>query len=148
MGKAAWTRIAATALLAVVVACGSPQNQQSRQSTEGNTEQARDYFAAEAQAAAQSRVEVEVRLRDGAIELPASLPAGATTFVVSNDGPGEHGFAIEGRGVERELESPLAPGASGRLEMDLEAGTYFVSDPADGRHTAGANRRLQVVDGA
>lgn len=147
MGKAAWTRIAAVALLVVVVACGSPQNRQSRHSTEGNTEQARSYFSAD-EAAARSSVEVEVRLRDGAIELPASLPAGPTTFVVSNDGPGEHGFAVEGRGVERELESSLAPGASGELSLHLEPGTYFVFDPADGRHSAGANRRLTVIDGA
>lgn len=147
MGKAAWTRIAVVAVLAVVVACGSPQNRISRQSTEANTGQARDYFSAE-EAAARSSVEVEVRLRDGAIDLPASLPAGPTTFVVSNDGPGEHGFAVEGRGVERELESPLAPGASGELSLRLEPGTYFVFDPADGHHNAGANRRLTVVDGA
>jgi uncharacterized cupredoxin-like copper-binding protein len=46
------------------------------------------------------------------------------------------------------MESSLAPGASGELSLILEPGTYFVNDPADGHHNAGANRRLTVVGGA
>ncbi|HMB54206.1 MAG TPA: hypothetical protein VKU40_12875 [Thermoanaerobaculia bacterium] len=143
--------VALTALLAA--ACASEQDTVGLESTSAGMKMAAEYFTPQPVAAAHGSTEVEVRLRDGAVELPSSLPAGPTTFVVSNDGPDERGFGIAGRGIDRALAHPLAPGESGELEVELEAGTYFVSDRVGhgeehgGGHGGGhdSNRLLHVV---
>jgi len=149
-------RVGSLALAAILsVACASEHDTVGLESTSAGTKLATDYFAPQPAAVAFGSTEVEVRLRDGAVDLPSSLPAGPTTFVVSNDGPEERGFGIAGRGIDRALAHPLAPGESGELEVDLEPGTYFVSDRAahggehgEGEHGGGshdANRLLHVV---
>ena len=49
---------------------------------------------------------------------------GETTFDVTNDGDTIHNLEVEGNGVEEVLPEDLAPGDSGELTVDLEAGTY------------------------
>lgn len=137
--------VGALALAAVLgVACASEQDTAGLASTSDGTRMAAEYFAPQPAAAAAGSSEVEVRLRDGAVELPSSLPAGPTTFVVTNDGPGERGFGIAGRGIDRALAHPLAPGESGELEVELAAGTYFVGESGEhGGH--GSQRLLHVI---
>ncbi|MFL5384915.1 MAG: hypothetical protein ACJ8GN_20545 [Longimicrobiaceae bacterium] len=65
-------------------------------------------------------VRMEVRLREWAVDLPETLPAGTITFAVRNLGHDDHAFRIHGRGIDaatRVLEPDLAdagaPAATG-----------------------------------
>jgi uncharacterized cupredoxin-like copper-binding protein len=77
------------------------------------------------------------------IAMPSELPAGPTTFAITNDGTTEHNFEVEGQGIEEELPENLAPGASGMLTVDLAPGTYEVYCPV-GDH-AGEGMRLELT---
>ena len=98
----------------------------------------------QAAAAAAASAPVAVSLREFAIDMPDSLPAGPTTFTVTNDGTIEHSFEIEGQGVEQELEHHLKPGESMDLQVDLAPGTYEVYCPVDGHKEQGMERDLTV----
>jgi len=87
---------------------------------------------------------VEVSLREFAIDMPDSLPAGPTTFTVTNAGTIEHSFEIEGRGIEQELEHHLKPGETMTLQVDLEPGKYEVYCPVDGHKEQGMDRDVTV----
>jgi uncharacterized cupredoxin-like copper-binding protein len=87
---------------------------------------------------------VQVSLVDGAIEMPSELPAGPTTFEITNNGTGEHGFDIEGGGVEAMLEPTLQPGESGTLEVDLQPGTYTAYCPVGDHRSEGMEIELTV----
>jgi uncharacterized cupredoxin-like copper-binding protein len=78
---------------------------------------------------------VDVSLSEWTIDMPTSIPAGPTTFNITNNGTVAHNFEIEGNGVEESLATNLAPGESGTLELVLEAGTYEVYCPVgEGSH--------------
>jgi uncharacterized cupredoxin-like copper-binding protein len=69
---------------------------------------------------------VDVSEVDFAIE-PANptVRAGTVTLNVTNDGQAEHTLEVEGPGGESVLEPALAPGESGKLEVELnEPGKY------------------------
>jgi hypothetical protein len=72
---------------------------------------------------------VEVHLKDGAIQMPASVPTGKTTFEVVNDGTAVHGFQIEGPAGQKQVD--VAPGKTAQVEMILDPGTYRVHSPKD-----------------
>src|SRR5687767_5186097 len=88
---------------------------------------------------------VQVTLVDYRIEMPASLPAGMTTFEIRNSGQRDHNFEIEGQGIEQKLPTSLKSGQSGTLEVDLRPGTYTVYCPV-GNHAEehGMTRQLTV----
>jgi len=90
---------------------------------------------------------VQVSLVDGAIEMPDTLPAGPTTFEVTNNGTIEHNFEIGGPAVELKLESNLAPGESGSLQVDLPPGEYQVICPVGNHAAEGMQLTLTVVEG-
>jgi len=82
-----------------------------------------------------------------AIDMPTELPAGSTTFEITNDGTIEHSFEIEGQGIEEELEPHLQPGASDTLTVDLEPGSYEVYCPVDNHKGEGMLVELTVTAG-
>ena len=97
---------AALATLPILTACGGGSTQQGSQ--------------------AQT---VEVHLKDGAIQMPASVTTGKTTFEVVNDGTAVHGFQIEGPAGQKQVD--VQPGQSAQVEMILDPGTYRVHSPKD-----------------
>jgi hypothetical protein len=108
--KSAFGRFALTAALTtlpILTACGGSNPQQGPQ-------------------AAQT---VEVHLKDGAIQMPASVPTGKTTFEVVNEGTAVHGFQIEGPAGQKQVD--VAPGQSAQVEMILDPGIYRVHSPKD-----------------
>lgn len=89
---------------------------------------------------------VEVSLTEFAIEMPTELPAGPTTFEITNVGTGEHNFEVEGQGIEEELPQNLAPGTSGTLTVDLAPGTYEVYCPVGNHEDMGMRLELTVTE--
>jgi len=79
--------------------------------------------------------QVEVRLTDYAIDMPKTLPAGPTTFLVRNEGRNSHSLKIVGPGVEELLSAPVPPHGTGTLKVTLQAGDYTVYCPV-GRHAS------------
>jgi uncharacterized cupredoxin-like copper-binding protein/quercetin dioxygenase-like cupin family protein len=95
---------------------------------------------------AASAGEVAVSLSEYTIAMPAELPAGPTTFSITNAGTMEHNFEIEGQGIEEELEANLAPGASGALTVDLAPGAYEIYCPVAGHADMGMRLELTVTE--
>jgi len=87
--------------------------------------------------------EVPVSLMEFAIDMPTTLPAGPVTFAIANDGTITHSFEIEGGDLEEELETPLEPGQTGMLTVDLAPGTYEVYCPI-GNH-ADNGMRIEIT---
>jgi uncharacterized cupredoxin-like copper-binding protein len=90
---------------------------------------------------------VAVSLMEFAIDMPTELPAGPTTFEITNDGTIEHNFEVEGQGIEEELPENLAPGATGTLTVDLAPGTYEVYCPVGNHADQGMRLELTVTAG-
>ena len=104
--------------------------------------------AADATPAASAMGEtVAVSLTEFMIDMPTELPAGPTTFEITNDGTIEHNFEVEGQGIEEELPENLAPGASGTLMVDLAPGTYEVYCPVGNHEDQGMRVELTVTEG-
>lgn len=92
--------------------------------------------------------EVQVVLKDYKLELPQSLPARPTTFLIRNAGTIEHSFALDINGVEHRLEVYLQPGGKSLLEVDLKPGTYKIYCPVFGHVSRGAVGELKVTSGS
>jgi uncharacterized cupredoxin-like copper-binding protein len=88
---------------------------------------------------------VAVSLTEFMVDMPSELPAGPTTFEITNDGTIEHNFEVEGQGIEEELPENLAPGASGTLKVDLAPGTYEVYCPVGNHADEGMRLELTVT---
>jgi glucose dehydrogenase/uncharacterized cupredoxin-like copper-binding protein len=88
---------------------------------------------------------VQVTLTEFAIDMPKELPAGSTTFEVSNAGTIEHNFEVEGQGIEREFEQNLQPGETKTLQVDLQPGTYEVYCPVGNHAEQGMRLELTVT---
>jgi len=87
---------------------------------------------------------VAVSLREFMIDMPAELPAGATTFEITNEGEFPHNFEIEG--VTDGFDDNLEPGDSGTLELDLEPGTYEIYCPVGDHAAQGMMLELTVTE--
>jgi uncharacterized cupredoxin-like copper-binding protein len=88
---------------------------------------------------------VEVRLTEYKIEMPLQLHAGRTLFKVTNTGEMFHSLEIEGKGIEKEVESGVDAGQTKTLKLDLKPGTYEVYCPVHGHKKAGMSLKVQVT---
>ncbi|MBA2445034.1 MAG: cupredoxin domain-containing protein [Nocardioidaceae bacterium] len=105
-----------------------------------------DMMAEATPAAEASAPTVAVSLSEFTIEMPMELPAGPTTFAITNAGTVEHNFEVEGQGIEEELPENLAPGASGTLTLDLTPGVYEVYCPVGHHADEGMRVELTVTE--
>jgi uncharacterized cupredoxin-like copper-binding protein len=87
---------------------------------------------------------VEITLTEWKIEMPESLPAGATAFKIVNEGTEVHTVEIEGQGIEAEPENYLEPGDTRLLRVDLEPGEYEVYCPIGDHAEQGMEMTLTV----
>lgn len=87
---------------------------------------------------------VQVGLTEYTIDMPSSLPAGPTTFEVTNNGTFNHNFEIEGQGIEQVFDTNLQPGETRTVQVDLAVGTYDVYCPVDGHADRGMRLELTV----
>ena len=88
---------------------------------------------------------VSVELVEFEIRMPDELPAGETTFEVTNAGETEHNFEIEGQGIEEAFEENLQPGETRSMTVDLEPGTYEVYCPVGNHAAQGMRLELTVT---
>jgi plastocyanin len=73
----------------------------------------------------------------------ATVPAGTVTINVTNDGATTHNLEVEGDGVE-EITDDLEPGASGKLALDLQPGSYEMYCAIDEHKEQGMEGTLTV----
>jgi plastocyanin len=90
---------------------------------------------------------VTVRLSEYKVELPETLHAGPTTFVVHNVGEKTHSFKIEGPGIPPDtlLAKPIPPDATAELQVTLQPGEYKVFCPIGSHEGKGMVRKLTVT---
>lgn len=89
---------------------------------------------------------VPVRLSDFEIEIAHEPPTGELTFQVENQGEQNHGFAIEGSGIDETLISDVAPGTTEIATIELEPGTYTVWCPVGDHRERGMEVQLEVTE--
>lgn len=95
----------------------------------------------------QDRV-VQVHVTDQELQMPESLPTGATTFEVTNNGAHDHSFGITGPAGDKMLDKALKPGETATLDIVLDAGTYRVYCPVDESHGKPLQLALHVTPDA
>jgi plastocyanin len=88
---------------------------------------------------------VDVHLSEYAIQMPQTLPAGPTTFVVHNDGKKIHSFRIEGPGFSEILAKPVEPQMTESLQVTLQPGEYKVYCPVGSHENKGMKITLKVT---
>jgi uncharacterized cupredoxin-like copper-binding protein len=91
--------------------------------------------------------QVTVRLSEWKVELSEqTIAAGTVRFVVTNAGSIAHGFEVEGRGVEKEIET-IQPGASDTVTLALKPGSYELYCPVgeDSHKKLGMDTHIRVV---
>jgi iron uptake system EfeUOB component EfeO/EfeM len=67
---------------------------------------------------------VQVTVTDSGVQMPASLRAGKTAFVVTNNGKEKHNFQIEGEHLDKSFWFAIAPKAAKTMQVMLKAGSY------------------------
>ena len=88
--------------------------------------------------------EITVVLKEWQL-IPARLTikAGKVRFVVKNQGTMDHGFEVEGQGIEEEID-PFPAGRTQTLELELAPGTYEVYCQVPGHEELGMKGELIV----
>jgi len=90
---------------------------------------------------------VSAKLSEWKVELSeGTITAGTVTFTIANVGSIPHAFEVEGEGIEKETDV-IQPGASAKLTLTLQPGTYEVYCPVgnDSHKKLGMETQLKVV---
>jgi uncharacterized cupredoxin-like copper-binding protein len=91
-----------------------------------------------------SAANVEVRLSEYTVDMPHTLPAGPTTFLLRNEGQKSHSFKIEGPGIEDAPSVIVRPGKTDSLQVTLQPGEYKVYCPLGSHAAKGMTMKLVV----
>lgn len=73
-----------------------------------------------------------------------SLPPGAYTFQINNEGKTAHNLTVAGPGVSAAASPGIAPGQSGQLTVTLMKGSYELWCSIDGHKDLGMDIHLAV----
>jgi uncharacterized cupredoxin-like copper-binding protein len=87
---------------------------------------------------------VNVTMSEYKFDMPATVKAGKTEFVVKNAGKRVHTFAIKGNGIDQKISPNPKPGETATLAVDLKPGTYAVTCPVDFHTQKGMKTTLTV----
>jgi len=88
---------------------------------------------------------VEVHLSEYKIDMPETLPAGPTNFILINEGGKSHSFKIEGPGLDGPFSAPVPSHTKGALQVTLQAGEYKVTCPIGSHSAKGMTKTLTVT---
>jgi len=88
---------------------------------------------------------VEVQLSEYKIDMPDTLPAGPTNFILHNEGGKSHSFKIEGPGLDGPFSAPIPAHTKGALQVTLQAGEYKVTCPIGSHSIKGMTKTLTVT---
>lgn len=86
---------------------------------------------------------VQVTITDTGVQMPRSLRAGKTAFIVANTGKQKHNFEIEGENLDKSFWFAIAPKDSKTMQVDLKPGTYEAHCSVD-EHGKEARVKLAV----
>jgi uncharacterized cupredoxin-like copper-binding protein len=87
---------------------------------------------------------VTVKLNEHRIQMPQSLAAGKTAFMVTNVGKQKHNFEIQGEGLEKSFWLSVAPKNSKVMQVNLKPGTYKVYCPLEDHEGKGMKMQVTV----
>ncbi len=87
---------------------------------------------------------VNVTINDGGVQMPRSLPAGKTAFIVKNSGKQKHNFEIEGEHLDKSFWFAIDPKESKTMQVDLKRGTYEAHCSVDDHANKEAKVKLAV----
>ncbi|MFW6061209.1 MAG: plastocyanin/azurin family copper-binding protein [Planctomycetota bacterium] len=93
--------------------------------------------------------QVDVGLTEWEIDTAQTLPPGRTVLQVTNNGNMPHDLAIQGQGLNKQLEpgdAYLEAGQSGTMEIDLQPGEYRVWCPVGNHAGMGMEMTLTVEE--
>ena len=88
---------------------------------------------------------VEVHLSEYKIDMPETLAAGPTNFILINQGGKSHSFKIEGPGLDGPFSAPVPSHTKGSLQVTLQAGEYKITCPIGSHATKGMTKTLTVT---
>ena len=94
--------------------------------------------------AAQQGQKINVTMTEYKFDMPSTVKAGKTSFVIKNAGKKVHNFKIEGHGISQKLSANPKPGQTEVLDVDLKPGTYAISCPVDFHTQKGMKTTLTV----
>ncbi len=86
---------------------------------------------------------IDVKVNDKGVQMPKSLSAGKTAFVVTNTGKEAHNFEIEGSGMEKSFWFALGPNQTKTMQVDLRPGTYDAVCTAEAH--GGKEQKIRVT---
>ncbi len=86
---------------------------------------------------------VTVKVNDKGVQMPKSLSAGKTAFVVTNTGKDAHNFEIEGSGMDKSFWFALGPNQTKTMQVDLRPGTYDAVCTAEAH--GGKEQKIRVT---
>jgi iron uptake system EfeUOB component EfeO/EfeM len=87
---------------------------------------------------------VDVKVTADRIDMPKSIPAGKTAFVVTNTGNEKLAFEVERTGQEQNFATSLAPQQTKVLQVRLERGQYHAGCFIKGHETQRQEINLRV----
>lgn len=67
---------------------------------------------------------VNVTVSDSGVQMPSTVKAGKTAFIVKNSGKQSHNFEVEGAGINKSFWFDVSPNETKIMQVDLKAGTY------------------------
>ena len=94
--------------------------------------------------AAQEGQKINVTMTEYKFDMPSTVKAGKTSFVIKNAGKKVHNFKIEGQGIDQKLSANPKPGQKEVLEVVLKPGTYAITCPVDFHTQKGMKTTLTV----
>ena len=90
----------------------------------GKTKQVANRVEAAVRAPDADAHKVPVKVNDKGVQMPNTLKAGKTAFVVTNTGKDRHDFEITGEGMEKSFWFNLAPNQTKTMQVELKPGSY------------------------